>query len=206
MSRTALVFVALTVTTSFAAAACSSGDVPVGTSSQALQKKKNGGPTGNGQTCSWDDTVSYDVATGQTTTTPSADGGYKVGDTFKSLDGCNSCTCTAQGITCTELACAPGGGGGGGPACTDDAKQCPDGSYVGRTGPACEFAPCGEPKACTEEAKQCPDGTAVGRTGPNCEFAPCPDGGLICTADAFQCPDGSWVSRTGPNCAFAPCP
>ena len=26
--------------------------------------------------------------------------------------------------------------------CTQDAKQCPDGSYVGRTGPKCEFAPC----------------------------------------------------------------
>ena len=26
--------------------------------------------------------------------------------------------------------------------CTADAKQCPDGSYVGRTGPNCEFAPC----------------------------------------------------------------
>lgn len=27
-------------------------------------------------------------------------------------------------------------------ACTMEAKQCPDGSYVGRTGPSCEFAPC----------------------------------------------------------------
>lgn len=26
--------------------------------------------------------------------------------------------------------------------CTQEAKQCPDGSYVGRTGPRCEFAPC----------------------------------------------------------------
>lgn len=30
-------------------------------------------------------------------------------------------------------------------ACTMDAKQCPDGSYVGRTGPNCEFV--------------CPDGS-----------------------------------------------
>ncbi len=29
-----------------------------------------------------------------------------------------------------------------GTACTADAKQCPDGSYVGRTGPDCAFAPC----------------------------------------------------------------
>lgn len=27
-------------------------------------------------------------------------------------------------------------------ACTMDAKQCPDGSYVGRVGPKCEFAEC----------------------------------------------------------------
>ncbi len=26
--------------------------------------------------------------------------------------------------------------------CTQEAKQCPDGSYVGRTGPNCEFSPC----------------------------------------------------------------
>jgi hypothetical protein len=26
--------------------------------------------------------------------------------------------------------------------CTMEAKQCPDGSYVGRTGPRCEFSPC----------------------------------------------------------------
>lgn len=26
--------------------------------------------------------------------------------------------------------------------CTMDAKQCPDGSFVSRTGPKCEFAPC----------------------------------------------------------------
>lgn len=31
---------------------------------------------------------------------------------------------------------------GGGVACTMEAKQCPDGSYVGRQGPNCEFATC----------------------------------------------------------------
>ncbi|MCA9361817.1 hypothetical protein KC906_00430 [Candidatus Kaiserbacteria bacterium] len=29
-------------------------------------------------------------------------------------------------------------------ACTMDAKMCPDGSFVGRTGPNCEFSPCPE--------------------------------------------------------------
>lgn len=32
--------------------------------------------------------------------------------------------------------------GGQGVVCTMEAKQCPDGSYVGRQGPNCEFAPC----------------------------------------------------------------
>ncbi|HLP86276.1 MAG TPA: hypothetical protein VK153_00135 [Candidatus Paceibacterota bacterium] len=31
-------------------------------------------------------------------------------------------------------------------ACTMDAKLCPDGSYVGRVGPNCEFAKCPEPR------------------------------------------------------------
>lgn len=30
-------------------------------------------------------------------------------------------------------------------ACTMEAKLCPDGSYVGRTGPNCEFSPCPTP-------------------------------------------------------------
>ena len=37
-------------------------------------------------------------------------------------------------------------GGGAGVVCTADAMQCPDGSYVGRSGPNCEFV--------------CPDSTA----------------------------------------------
>jgi hypothetical protein len=31
---------------------------------------------------------------------------------------------------------------GGGVACTMEAKECPDGSFVGRQPPSCEFAPC----------------------------------------------------------------
>lgn len=30
-------------------------------------------------------------------------------------------------------------------ACTMEAKLCPDGSYVGRQPPTCEFSPCPEP-------------------------------------------------------------
>lgn len=31
---------------------------------------------------------------------------------------------------------------GGGVACTMEAKECPDGTFVGRVPPTCEFAPC----------------------------------------------------------------
>jgi hypothetical protein len=152
-----------------AVSACSSGDVAVGSTEQALQTNKNGTPTGNGQTCSWDDAVSHDATTGETTTAPAPNGPYKIGDTFKSSDGCNDCSCSAEGILCTLRACAPATD-----ACTEDARQCPDGSYVARSGPACEFAPCPGAVACTEEARQCPDGSYVARSGPACEFAPCP--------------------------------
>ncbi|OHA92006.1 MAG: hypothetical protein A3J09_00720 [Candidatus Zambryskibacteria bacterium RIFCSPLOWO2_02_FULL_51_21] len=39
-------------------------------------------------------------------------------------------------------AAAPGLDSGEQVFCTMDAMQCPDGSYVGRTGPNCEFSPC----------------------------------------------------------------
>lgn len=59
--------------------------------------------------------------------------------------------------------------------CAADAKQCPDGSFVARTGPNCEFAECLVLDAvnCPADAKICPDGSAVSRTGPNCEFPAC---------------------------------
>ncbi len=60
-------------------------------------------------------------------------------------------------------------------ACTMDAKKCEDGSFVGRVGPSCEFAPCpGEvekPTICTlEYAPVC----AEKFTGIQCIKAPCP--------------------------------
>lgn len=40
----------------------------------------------------------------------------------------------------------PAGTAGNSGICTADAKMCPDGSYVGRAGPSCEFAACPSPK------------------------------------------------------------
>jgi hypothetical protein len=94
--------------------------------------------------------------------------------------------------------------------CTEEALQCPDGTFVGRTGPRCEFVCPDAGVACPADALQCPDGTFVGRTGPRCEFV-CPDAGVAdsgvaCPQDAFRCPDGTFVGRRGPRCEFAPCP
>lgn len=70
-------------------------------------------------------------------------------------------------------------------ACTDEAKVCPDGSAVGRSGPNCEFAQCPTPTPaattsqpqsyeCNQDGFTCPDGSVVGRTGSDCHFAECP--------------------------------
>lgn len=98
-------------------------------------------------------------------------------------------------------------------ACTEEAKLCPDGSAVGRTGPNCEFAPCSTetwsietwsttgilyPQACTMEAKLCPDGSSVGRSWPNCEFAPCP--GEIQTGCVPTCACPAWYRQEGQWC------
>ena len=66
-------------------------------------------------------------------------------------------------------------------ACTDEAKICPDGTGVGRTGPNCEFTPC------------------PGEATPPNPATP------ICNMGPMRCPDGSMVSP-GPQCQFAPCP
>lgn len=43
---------------------------------------------------------------------------------------------------CAEKAAPPADDGAGQVMCTMEAKICPDGTGVGRTGPKCEFAPC----------------------------------------------------------------
>lgn len=93
-------------------------------------------------------------------------------------------------------------------ACTVDAKECPDGSFVGRVAPTCEFEACpGKTTACTMEVKTCPDGGTVGRTGPNCEFVPCYEAITgACSRELAICPDGTPVGRSGPNCHFDACP
>ncbi|CAB9531286.1 expressed unknown protein [Seminavis robusta] len=92
--------------------------------------------------------------------------------------------------------------------CTADVYECPDGSFVGRVAPDCEFEACPETEepveeteapedppaepelvACTLELAICPDGSSVGRTGPDCEFEPCPETDAPATEDPEVVPD-----------------
>lgn len=51
------------------------------------------------------------------------------------------------------------------PACTLEAKICPDGSSVGRGGPYCDFAPCPESKSAVKAVTfQCADGKSIQAT------------------------------------------
>jgi len=61
-----------------------------------------------------------------------------------------------------------------GVACTMEAKQCPDGSYVGRIGPNCEFASCPSPTNNNSSTVQ-GSGTLEGKVsiGPLCPVEPC---------------------------------
>lgn len=68
--------------------------------------------------------------------------------------------------------------------CTLEAMQCPDGSYVGRTGPNCEFSPC----------PGFPSPSPAPGPAPEPQPVPPPSSGN-CTSDA-QCPPGAMCQAT----------
>jgi hypothetical protein len=85
--------------------------------------------------------------------------------------------------------------------CTKEARVCPDGSYVGRVGPSCEFKTCAENmlEGTPEKPGEATSTNAVSSTTLNQPL------NVACTMDAKQCPDGSYVGRTGPSCQFESC-
>jgi hypothetical protein len=114
--------------------------------------------------------------------------GCSIGSTIKFCGGIAAIACPS-GLECKLDGTYPDAGGHCVPpqkVCTMDAKQCPDGSYVSRVAPSCEFAACPlnsskatsttstTPIACPMIAKICPDGSAVGYVGPDCHTADCP--------------------------------
>lgn len=96
-------------------------------------------------------------------------------------------------------------------ACTADAKLCPDGSAVGRTGPDCSFAPCPTetvppPTVCSPESKLADVCTmeyapVCGLVEVQCVTTPCPPipetFGNACAA----CGQGNAVSYTPGACS-----
>lgn len=65
-------------------------------------------------------------------------------------------------------------------ACTREAKICPDGSAVGRTGPNCEFAPCPKEIENSICKNLCGNGT--------CQERVCMGTGCACAETAASCP------------------
>ncbi len=105
--------------------------------------------------------------------TSGADGGATAG-----VDGDGTGGVDEAGISGTE------GSAETGVACPADAMMCPDGSWVGRTGPDCEFAPC--PACKPGDNTTAPDG---------CNECSCQD-------------DGSWACTEracGGSCVGAEC-
>jgi hypothetical protein len=156
MSRTSfssasLLFLTLAVVPPLGLLACSSGDVAVGSNEQDLKKQKNGSPTGNGTTCTWGDTPVASPGTSASSSTASSTSSYSVGDTFKSPDGCNDCSCTAQGIVCTLRACATPPPSTG--TCTYDGKSYASGATF-PSSDGCNSCSCQSNGAvlCTERA------------------------------------------------------
>jgi len=115
--------------------------------------------------------------------------------------------------------------------CTEDVKECPDGTYVSRRGFRCEFEACPKGKddssvggvdvACSLDVMECSDGSFVSRDPNNeCDFEDCPEKGIeedgnvdednedvvVCAQDMYECPDGTLVNRDNKkNCEFEAC-
>jgi len=117
-----------------------------------------------------------------------------------------ACPC-APGLTCTPSTAGMGicTGFGSVGNCPQDAFVCPEGSYVYRVPPACQFPACYGQTVCQTDVQACPSGGSVGRVPPTCNFAPC-GGNAVCATDVQVCPNtGLTVARVAPYCDFAPC-
>jgi hypothetical protein len=88
---------------------------------------------------------------------------HRLGESFPSSDGCNTCTCTSRGVICTERACAIDAGSANG--CVYDGKTYKDGdSFPSSDG--CNACACNAGSViCTARACQL-DCSAKGACGP----------------------------------------
>lgn len=123
-----------------------------------------------------------------------AGGVYQPGETFPDVDGCNTCTCLADGsVACTDQAC---------PVCmtTPPSCQVPDPSCTAY--PVCLDGTNWEckidclPSFCTDPEPICPLGP------PNCSYSPrCTDMGWVCDEYCLPaCPDPMPICDAAPPC------
>jgi hypothetical protein len=180
------------------AAACSGGVVDVGATDankQQLKKKTDGGASGDGTTCSFDDVAWYDAQTGQSGTSPGSGTRYNVGDKFPSPDGCNTCSCTAQGIACTEMACASDGGPA--PGCDYNGHHYNAGDKRIPASDGCNTCDCGAngEVACTDLGcvYQCPPEKTI-----DCMPMVPPENQAKCSG-----PYHDWIVKNCPGVVFA---
>ena len=107
---------------------------------------------------------------------------YALGDTLPHPDGCNYCTCTTEGIQCTEKACTDGGVDASWLSCLPSGG-CP-------SGPACNFVCCDQGERCNNGTCVCGTGAACG-SGDSCQAAG-PVGtdacGSVCCGASGPCP------------------
>ena len=99
---------------------------------------------------------------------------YAVGASFKSTDGCNSCTCSTNGVACTTMACAAGGASSTGCDCSGlsagPTMICADGSSPGLscnrfTDGSCGWLSSGCPTAGAGGSGGIAGGAGTGATG-----------------------------------------
>ncbi|HET7505795.1 MAG TPA: hypothetical protein VFK02_32475 [Kofleriaceae bacterium] len=107
---------------------------------------------------------------------------YAVGDVFPQGDGCNSCTCTASGVSCTARACTDAGVDANPASCAASAG-CPE-------GPACGTL-------CCKSGERCVNGTCRCGSMPGCGTLDSCEGvgpvgsdgcGAICCGGSGPCP------------------
>jgi len=97
-------------------------------------------------------------------------------------------------------------------ACTMEAKICPDGSSVGRTGPNCEFPTCPQPTGklqaidCTERNQICTEEymPVCGQVQVECIKAPCPPIKQTFDNKCVACANSLTISYTQGACADDP--
>jgi pacifastin inhibitor LCMII/VWC domain-containing protein len=161
------------------------------------------------------------VACGTSTSPPSGGGGggdggagscnvdgktYADGQSVPSTDTCNTCSCNAGAVSCTEKACPPGadgGGGEGGAGCDYDGKR----YAVGESFPStdgCNTCQCSATGSvgCTKKACAPDAGKDAGYTCPPAGTIDCQP--IVPPEDAPKCsgPYHDWIKKNCPDVKF----